>query len=291
MELNNSKLVTLQSCGERYRRKYVDREPEPPTPSMIRGTVVHRVGKAALRRKLAAGSNAALPSDEEARDLAATWFDQEWDRQAVRLVRGDDEDDAETERLARAEAKDFAVEVSAFHVADLAPRLEPVAVERLIVVRPKNADLTIHGTLDLVTRGEEIPLGHSGSLPVTGNLEDIRDLKTSPKSPSKTAADTSQQLSMYGLIRYAEKGHVASRLKLDYLVRTPARHDLKHVELTTTRDAADFEAVVARINTAVEAVKRGVFVPADPSWWGCSEKWCGYWGSCPYTRRTRRPQT
>ena len=276
LEWNNSNLTTLQGCGERYRRRVIEREPEPPTPSMIRGTVVHRVAKAALRRKIGRG-NDALPTDEEARDLAATWFDGEWGKQEVRLVVGDDEDGATAMAQAKAETKDDAIHLAAYHLTAVASVVRPVAVERKIVVRPKDSDLTIHGTLDVVTEGETV------------TLEDIRDLKSGKKSPGRDMADKSQQLTVYGLIRWAEKGQMVGALKLDHLYRTPANKTLKHVEQTTTRDAADFAAVVARINTAVEAVKRGVFVPADPSSWWCSEKWCGYWTSCPYVRRTRRP--
>jgi hypothetical protein len=115
--------------------------------------------------------------------------------------------------------------------------------------------------------------------------EVVRDLKTSEKSPSKDAADRSQQLTMYALIRQAEVGALPVKLTLDYLVRTPARLDRKHVPLDTVRDAEDVGALVHRINTAVEAVKRGVFMPTAPDSWWCAPAWCEFYGSCVYVRR------
>jgi hypothetical protein len=41
----------------------------------------------------------------------------------------------------------------------------------------------------------------------------------------------------------------------------------------------------------VEAVKRGVFVPANPDSWWCSRAYCDYFEDCPYVRRgASRPQ-
>lgn len=299
-EWNNSRLTSLQMCGERFRRREIEGEPEASTPSMIRGSTVHAVAKIALRRKLGGKPNTVLPTIEEARDLAATDFEGRWGAQEIRLVVGDDEDGAEMLSQAKAESKDFVVAQAAFYVsvdvpgigAGLATRLRPVAVERKIIVAPRDSDLKIHGTLDVVTRPEEpvtLDVGLDPILTASFSRDTIRDLKTSTKSPNRSAADNSQQLSMYAMIRAAEVGDMPDALALDYLIRTPKRGDLKAVELRATRDAEDTTALVARINAAVEAVKRGVFLPADPNAWWCSEKACGFWTSCPYVRRSRRP--
>lgn len=280
---NNSNLSLLQRCGEAYRRRVIEEDPDAPTPSLIRGSTVHAIAKVALRRKMGK-TNAELPTVEEARDLAAADFEQRWGAQDVRLVEGDEEDGGAAMSQAKAEAKDFAVALSGYHVTELAPRLRPVAIERKIIVKPQDSDLQIHGTLDVITQPEEPVTLDAAGLNAVGR-DTIRDLKTSAKSPSRDAADKSQQLSFYAMIRAAEVGALPEALALDYLVRTPKRGELKAVELATTRDAGDIAALVARLNTAVEAVKRGIFMPADPTSWWCSAKWCGYWATCPYIRR------
>jgi hypothetical protein len=268
---SNSALTTLQQCGEKFRRRYIEREYGPPSPRMLRGTVVHRTASRALLRKL---TDRTLPTVEEAKDAAAGEFERAWTSGVVLS----DEEQAQGAATVRGEAKDFAVDLSGFHVGTVAPVIEPVAIERKITVKPKDSDIEILGTVDLIDRR---PDG-----------EAIRDLKTSEKSPYATAAETSQQLSLYGLIRLAETGALPVRYTLDYLVRTPKKAEKKHVPLETTRDMADMRALVHRINTAVEAVKRGSFVPANPDSWWCSRAYCDYFTDCPYVRRgDSRPTT
>lgn len=269
IEWSNSKLTTLQQCAERFRRRYIEKERVPASPRMLRGTVVHSVASRAFFRKM---TEATLPTIEEAKDVAASEFDRRW-REGVKLS---DEEAAQGIQAVRDGSKDFAVDLSGFHVTRVAPIIAPIAVERKITVKPKDSDLVIHGIIDLIDK--------------TATGEAIRDLKTSERSPQANAADTSQQLSMYGLVRLAEVGKLPERFLLDTLVRTPVKAEKKHVPQETTRDAEDMRALVARINAAVTAVERGHFLPADPSWWGCSKQWCEYYGDCQYVRRgDRRP--
>jgi RecB family exonuclease len=262
--------MALQNCGEMFRRRYIEKEYSQPNARMIRGTVVHKVASRAYFRKLQAQG---LPSIEETKDTAASEFDLAWRRGVVLS----EEEAQQGITAVRDGSKDFAVDLSAFHIATVAPAVEPIGVERKITVKPKDSDLVIHGIIDLIDK--------------TATGEQIRDLKTSEKSPFVDAAEKSQQLSMYGLIRLAEVGSIPERFTLDTLVRTPVKAEKKHVQQHTVRDGADMRALVNRINTAVEAVKKGLFVPADPSHWLCSKTYCNFWDSCPYTRRSDRPKS
>lgn len=266
---SNSSLMALQNCGEMFRRRYIEGERSQPNPRMIRGTVVHKVASTAFHRKLAAQD---LPTLEEARDVAASEFDRNW-RSGVVLSA---EEAVLGVKAVRDASKDFAVDLSAYHIENVAPAVNPIGVERRITVKPKDSDLTIHGIIDLIDK--------------TATGEQIRDLKTAEKSPFADAAEKSQQLTMYGLIRLAEIGTIPERFTLDTLVRTPVKAEKKHVQQHTTRDRDDIGALVNRINTAVDAVKKGLFVPADPSHWLCSKAYCQFWDSCPYTRRSERPK-
>lgn len=267
---NNSALTCLEECGEKFRRKILEKEPVPRTPRQARGTAVHKAATSSLLRKMETG---ALPSAEEARDVAAETFDGEW----LSGVRLDEEESAQGADRVRGDSKDFAVDLAAFHVTAVAPPINPVGVERKITVQPKDSDLVVHGTIDLI---DAQPAG-----------EVIRDLKTSTKSPSKDKAHKSQQLTMYGMIRAAEVGRLPASYQLDYLVRTPARQEKKHVPLETTRGPADVAALVRRINAAVEAVKRGAFVPAPPDAWQCSPRFCEFFDTCVYTAAGQRRPT
>lgn len=267
---SNSALTSLERCGEKFRRRHIEGEAVPPSPRMLRGTVVHKVASTSMQRKLEATEE--LVSAEEAKDLAATEFEQQW-AGGVSFEGEAPEGGANAEK---ARSKDFAVDLSAFYVEGVAPGVVPVAVERRIEVKPKDSDLVIAGTIDLVAEVE--------------GGEAIRDTKTSEKSPNREAAENSQQLTMYAMLRLADVGSLPKVLALDHLVRTPARAERKHVVQETTRDAADVGALVNRLNTAVEAVKRGVFVPTAPDSWWCAPAWCEYYASCVYVRRGARPR-
>lgn len=272
IEWNNSSLMLLESCGEAFRRRIINKEQVPPSVRMARGTIVHAATGRGLLRKMNEG---VLPTVEEARDLAADLFEETW-AQGV-TVDGEDVEDAGSEGAVRAEAKDFSIALTALHTEKVAPGINPVAVERKIVIKPQDSDLVIHGTMDLVHADPD-------------GGEHIRDTKTSTKSPNKNAAETSQQFDMYGLLRTAETGKLPVGYGLDYLVRTPAKKDLKYVPLTTTRTAEDLQTMVARINVAVDAVKKGVFVPTSPDNWRCSRSWCEFYETCIYVKRGNRPQ-
>lgn len=264
LKWSNSALTTLQQCGEKFRRRYIEKERAPSSVSAVAGGTVHKVARTALLRKM---TDQTLPSVEEAQDLAADEFEAAW-RSGVSLSA--EERDQGIDAV-HGEAKDFAVDLSAFHVSAVSPAIDPVGVERKITVKPKDSDIEINGVIDLIDR---MPEG-----------EVIRDLKTSKKSPNGDAAEKSQQLTMYALIRRAEVGKIPVALALDHLVRTPARREKKHVPQVTFRSEEDLHTLVRRINTAVEAVRRGIFVPANPDSWWCSSSWCEFYATCVYVRR------
>jgi hypothetical protein len=122
----------------------------------------------------------------------------------------------------------------------------------------------------------------------------IRDTKTSGKSPTKSLmdgsgspgiADDSDQLTTYALASLVLDKKLPDLMVLDYLIYTPARHDTKYVQTKTVRDMNDVNTFLNRFANAVHAYRSGVFVPAKADYWGCSEKYCGYWSMCPYAKR------
>ena len=295
MEWSNSKLLTFEQCGERGRRRYIENDTRPRRTPLVRGTIVHETVRPMVRRRLNDGARrlgistadlgarltltaperqtlliGTLPTIEEVRDDAATAFTKEWIPDGIDF---DEDEKSEGADKVGGRIKDTAIDLATLYRTKVAPGLAPKGVEYRVTVRPKDSDLVIKGTIDL--------LADEGG-------DFITDVKSSEKSPDKHMADDSQQLSLYSLIRYAQTGTVPAGLRLDYLVRTPARHELKHIPLSTTRDQEDMAAIVERLNRATEAVQKGVFLGADPSVWYCRS--CEYRSDCPLVRRSRRPE-
>jgi len=135
----------------------------------------------------------------------------------------------------------------------------------------------------------------TGTLP-TGIV--IRDAKTAAKSPTKSLldgsespgiADDSDQLTTYALASLVLDKKLPDLMVLDYLVYTKAKNT-KYLATKTTRNMDDINTFLNRFANAVHAYKRGIFVPAKADWWGCSEKYCGYWSMCPYAKRPKLVQ-
>lgn len=90
------------------------------------------------------------------------------------------------------------------------------------------------------------------------------------------------QLTTYALAKLQCDGKLPSTVALDYVVRTPKRHDMKLVQLESRRTTESLKPLMHRIMAAANIVKSGLFTPTDPESWWCSKKFCGFWETCPY---------
>jgi hypothetical protein len=277
---SNSSLTTLQLCAHKFKLKHLDKMYRQAGYQAKRGVAIHYVAKEAHKRQMVDlkmwGQDDGAPeisetpgsprSIEEARDIAAQQFELAVSK-GVTLSKKDKE---LGEKALRAQCKDTAVALSALYVKDVAPTIKPVAVERKVEIKPKDMDITIMGYIDLVEDD-------------AGDV--IRDLKSAEKAPFKDAAKYSQQLTLYNMIRAAETRKMPRESRLVHLVRTPQTHEESVIIQTTTRDLADMKILKERLMTAVEAVDKGVFVPADPSAPGSPCNWCEFRdGTCKYVK-------
>lgn len=289
-----SSLGTIQLCGEKFRRKHIEKDYRPAGPAAARGISVNRVKNEAHKRQMAERGEwdgdtpriTELPgsprSIEEAKDIAATEF-------ASAVKRGlafSDAERAEGISNVLAQQKDAAVNLGALYVKEVAPPIDPVGVERKIVVAPRDSDIEIVGYLDLIERMQAGQQLVTSGAPIIFDQGDevVPDLKTKDKAPFKDAAAKSSQLTMYAMLRRLEVGKLPRAMKLTHLIQTP-KEKRRYIDVqVTTRDEEDVAILLRRINAAVEAVSKGVFVPADPSSPGSPCGWCEYKGDCRFVR-------
>ena len=296
---SNSALTTLQMCGHKWYLRYIKKDWRPSGYAAKRGIAAHLVAKEAHKRQMVESKRwereapliTELPgtkrSVEEARDIAAKTFDDE----VQKGVQLSDSEKKMGEKAAREHHRSAAIDLSALYVSKVAPPIEPIAVERTVEIEARNLGIKLKGIIDLVSLDE---LPQDPNLPPNGDI--IRDLKTKEKKPNVNEATNSQQISLYWLIRLAEHRkdpeHVKppSAARLVHLVRTPKEHELDVVVQDTTRDQGDMQSLVRRIHTAIEAVQKGVFVPADPSIAASPCSYCEFAdGTCVYVRRKGAP--
>lgn len=268
-EWSQSKLSLYQRCGEAYRRRYIEKDVQPAPLRVRAGSAVHAVAAlmAKARMGLMSGHAPKEPVFTKVDEVAAAAFEQQLEAEVVLTPREKAEG---SEGMHVGRAKDDVVQMARAFVP-VVKALDVVAVERKVTVKPQDSDIRLVGTIDLITRD-----------PATGG-DVIDDVKTARRSPPRNAADVSAQLTMYGMLRAAETGKLPVAYRLHHLVRTPKSSVARYISLATRRDVNDLRALVRRINTAVDGVRKGVFTPAQPgvAWW-CAPDWCEYWQTCKY---------
>jgi hypothetical protein len=259
-QLHVSGLMMLSKCGEQFRRRYIQGDIVPPGVAMVVGTATHASVRGNLSAKIEHGKLLPL---EHAKAIARDQLNTEWEK-GVLL----DDEQKSSPHKAKSDAIDKAVRLSGAHAERLAPLLLPTHVER---------------SWSLELRG--FPIDLVGSIDIQEAKMRVRDTKTSAKSPSADAADTSEQLTVYAMAVKTLDGTGSISVYLDYLV--DLRRVTKIVSLLSERRPEDYDPLLRRIENASICMEKGVFVPARPEDWWCSPKWCGYFSTCPYVRRRR----
>jgi hypothetical protein len=261
--LSISQVNTLSTCGEQYRRRYVNKERTPPGLAMLVGGVVDRIVTRNLQAKIESGM---LLSLQEIKDLTAQDFQKTLDETEEISFKESEILDGEDESIAEARAK--AMRLSILHATEVAPKLNPIYVQRSLAVELPGYSFDIGGVLDIQ------------------EFDSVRDTKAKGKTPSKDFAHDDDQLTVYALLVMLNDGAIPPRLTMDCLIDTKIP---KYVPFETTRVEEDFNALLARIDAACYAIDRGAFIPAKASDWCCSRDYCGYFSTCKYVKHSRRP--
>lgn len=260
--ISATQLGMFQRCGEQYRRRYIEGEILPPNARMVRGTGIHKARQANLTQKIESKQD-LLKSEvlEAARDAVVSEFQNE-----IAL------DDGQSAGQAKGETIDAAIRLAECDYLNFQIRMQPLDVERKIIVSVPGLGRDIMGILD--TSDE------SGA---------VRDLKAMSKTPPQSAAETSDQLSTYALLYRTAYEKLPSIVQLDAVVDLKAGP--KAVAVASTRSTEDLDMILRRYYAAITAIDKGVFIPAPSDHWCCNPKWCGYYDTCPYARQgAERPE-
>lgn len=247
-----SELVSYLRCGIRWAIER-DRQERRITLPMAIGTGVARGAQADNERKIAGGT--LLIADVV--DAAVSGFDQEVESSIVEAA------PIEVDR-----ARDGTAEAALAYARDISPQDAPEDV--LYAEQPLMAHVGPHqlvGTPDVITR------------------EGVGDVKTG-QPWTQDRVDRWPQLTHYGILHREARGHYPGRFWIDSI--SPTRNGWRGVRFPTYRDWEDYEAHLTVINHCATGMKRGVTLPAPPTAWHCSQKWCPHHGTtCPAVPRRR----
>jgi hypothetical protein len=260
--LHKSMVGCFERCPRQYMYRYCEGLILPPAVAMIVGTGVHVSSAKDLTAKRDTGT---LLPEKAVAEAAYDAVNAEFEKPVG--VALDDEERLLGEKRVRGEAVDSAVGLARLHHKELAPKIQPKHIERPFTAPLKDHPFDLSGTIDLQE--------------VDGTLH---DLKTRAASPPATLADTSLDLTFYGLAAWSLDGMPPMRMTLDCLVKTRTP---KIVQLTTTRSKAAYNALLLRVELVNRAIESGVFPPCGPDSWNCCEKWCGFFSICPFGKAAR----
>lgn len=249
--LSVSSISLLAKCPEKWQRRYLQREYEPPSGKMILGSAAGAAAGQHYSRVVETGEGLST-------EAVLDEFSDEWEDRVSReeVAWGGDNPGELKDSGARA--------LEAYHLG-VAPQVVPVSVEREFTLSWPGVDWRFTGFLDLET--------------VEGA---VADLKMRGRSLSSAEAAKDLQPSAYLYARRAED-RPADRFEFHAMVRA-ARPYARVV--STVRSDRQLDLFVARVFQAAAEidwrVERDAWSGAPPGAWWCGERACGYWQSCPW---------
>ena len=262
--ISPSRIDTFQGCSMLYYFRYVLGMKRRPGATLLRGSAVHEsVEKNALSR---IETGEALPRDE-VQDIAAQSFTRRVVEEDPELKQGDN----------LGAIKDATVRLATLHYDAVAPQSTPLHAEAPFTLEWGDGP-PIEGYVDLVSQNPD------GSVQVDEVKTAVNARTTRDKYLNKVQVPV--YLAAFNQIAGATKA-VVSVLSEKNLkrgtVNTVVRHELAGGDINLPR----IKLACAQL---MGALRSHVFGPANPSYFLCSQKWCGFHqdndGPCPFGRKT-----
>lgn len=254
--LSPSRAADFKQCPLLYRFRVVDRLPEKPSRSQVRGTVVHAV----LERLFALPAGRRDPAAARAL-VDPTWHDVLTDSPELAELFAGPEDPEHLEWLESARAL-----VDGYFTLEDPRSVHPEACELLIEAELPTTDLDDGEALLLRGYIDRLDVAATGEIRVV-------DYKTGAAPRDVFEAKALFQMKFYALALLRTRGVVPRQLRLLYLANRQA--------LTYTPDEAElirFERTLTAIWSAIRrAARSGDFRPNPGRMCG----WCDHKACCP----------
>lgn len=252
--LSHSSMQTLYKCSERWRRRYVKREYEPPTGSMTIGKTIGAAEAQSDHTWIEAGE--PLSTDDVLDAHADEW----------NLLDESEVDWQDNKPIQIRESGEAALK--AYHDTVLPDSEPPVEAERKIEFEAEHPE------------GWSVPFVAYLDVELADGM--IVDRKVKGKKLTEAEARSDTQPTSYMLARRTE-GDPAAGFAYDAMNRGVKRPYAERVE--TERTDEELDNFLARILGAADEmawrIENDTWSYAPPGAWWCGEKTCGYWSSCP----------
>lgn len=256
--IHQSMLNMAFRCGEQFRRRYIENEIIPPGIAAGRGTGLHYANKVNLRQKIQSGIDLPLSDIKDAtRDGFVNAF-----KNGVYIPK---DKLSEKDKLINDGLED-SIRCAEVYLAKIAPEIKPKAVEEPFKL-DVGLDLPFAGTIDIEREAR------------------VDDLKTAAKTWAKGQIEKEIQPILYSYVfekitsqKPVFKYHIMIARRGKEGNVTSAGYDSQEIICFDSHYSSLFHC--ARL--FIDMLKKGVFMPANPSSWWCDKSWCGYFYTCPF---------
>ncbi len=188
-------------------------------------------------------------------DVVRDAFSTEWERR----LRYDDVQFIDGAKPGK--VKDGGIKLVSEYHTNVAPSVQPFMVEEPFTIQAGGSELK--GIIDLATSGA------------------IIDHKTAARPWTQERADSDLQATCY-LLAMHDMGVPIDSFEFHVGISEPEPDVAK---LRTRRSKAEFDWYLQLLGQVTKVIQSGVFLPAMPGSYVCSERWCGYYSICkPWTR-------
>lgn len=253
--LSYSAIMSYLRCPISYRNRYLLNQWEPRSGKMMRGTAFDKAAIGTnFRQKITTQED--LPV-QDVMDAYATAWEAELQRTDEPEVAFEDSPDL---------LKDEGYRAIQVYQAYVAPKVQPVAVQRKLQMHFPDTNWTFTGILDVETDGEV-----------------VADLKVKGKNFSANELAGDQQSSAYLALRRANN-EPARRFEFHVTRPLVTKTDTTISQIERSNAELDtFELRVAMIAKEIYwRAENDHWQAALPGSWWCSNSYCGFYATCKF---------
>lgn len=250
-----SQLNMFMRCGLQYKFRYVDQIVRPPGVSLVEGSSMHKALEVGLREKMDTGNIGPVSVMKDA------WHET-WTEKKKEIENWGD--DGEQKVVHEVEKRGLTL-LGKYHHEKM-PVVHPIDVEQRFWTTIGKNNIPVLGYIDMIDQ-DKIDLVNGRS---------VVDHKVVRATKSQADADNDIQLTLYSKVSQAP------RVRFDCFVKTK---EPKIKSVSSVRTRHDYRWLARVFDAVAETISAGVFLPADPSHWTCTPKFCGYYYTCRGKRK------
>ena len=250
--LSHSQISAYIRCPVAYYSRYILGVKSQPSAAMVLGSAVHKAFEENFKQKSVSMKD--LPSSA-VKDV----FRDYWREHSKEATFSSEKDEVPDEML------DEGISMVEKYMDEVAPSIQPVAVEKRFFLKLPGVRRKILGFIDLITKDEA-----------------VIDFKTTKRLPDAEKLAKDHQLSLYSIAYRELYGRSARLFRYDYLLRKSSKGKGKWTEvhqMPTMRNAVHEENLCTTYAAVERQIDMAEFYPNTDSFL-CTAGMCGFYNEC-----------